>query len=329
LSGYTLDSNFYKGKYGGLDKVAIEMSRNQLENNQHKISKAEIDAIEAKKGHFADADKTVDAKTLKIIGNNKEPDGPTGTVVGSTNTAITYEIKTDTVKRYDNEGEFFKMLDKNEPILRNLISEKIRYFDPAFHSISPEGFNARLTFLNQCTRQGPTIGASDANNLTAYNLAFGRPPVCVLRIGDFYYTKIIINSLSIDYGDMQWDLNPEGIGVMPMMADIKIDFEFIGGSDLAGPIARLQNAVSFNYYANTGVYDNRAEMVEYESDKSGKEALYKPYVYPTVKPPKKRKGVVDVGDVSLSDFNGQGARDVEAGKKETISYKVDENGKRI
>jgi hypothetical protein len=208
-----------------------------------------------------------------------------GDIIESTNSAITYEIKSDTVKRYDNEGEFFKMLEKNEPFLHHLISEKIKYFDPAFHSISPEGFNARLTFLHQCTRQGPTVGASDTNNLTAYNLAFGRPPVCVLRIGDFYYTKIIIRSVDIDYGDMQWDLNPEGIGVMPMMADIKINFEFIGGSDLAGPIARLQNAVSFNYYANTGVYDNRAEMVEYSNDKSGKEIKYKPFVYPTIKAP--------------------------------------------
>ena len=203
------------------------------------------------------------------------------------NNIVGYETKIGTVERYDNEGEFFKSLDKKDPFLHHLISEKIKYFDPAFHSISPEGFNARLTFLHQCTRQGPTVGNSDSNSLTAYNLAFGRPPVCVLRIGDFYYTKIIITSIDIDYDDMQWDLNPEGIGVMPMMANIKINFTFVGGSDLAGPISRLQNAVSFNYYANTGVYDNRAEMVEYDKDKSGKVVSYKPYVYPTVEPVEK------------------------------------------
>ena len=203
------------------------------------------------------------------------------------NNIVGYETKIGTVNRYDNEGEFFKSLDKKDPFLHHLISEKIKYFDPAFHSISPEGFNARLTFLHQCTRQGPTVGNSDSNSLTAYNLAFGRPPVCVLRIGDFYYTKIIISSIDIDYDDMQWDLNPEGIGVMPMMANVKINFTFVGGSDLAGPISRLQNAVSFNYYANTGVYDNRAEMVEYDKDKSGKVVSYKPYVYPTVEPVEK------------------------------------------
>ena len=185
-----------------------------------------------------------------------------------------------TVRRYDNEGEFFELLDREAPFLHHLITEKIKYFDPAYHSISPEGFNSRLTFLHQCTRQGSTIEAGSTNEYTAYNLAFGRPPICVLRVGDFYYTKIIINNLSIQYDQPQWDLNPEGIGVMPMFAKISLQFTFLGGSDLAGPIARLQNAVSFNYYANTSVYDDRAEMVEYKDDASGKVNRFKGYVYP-------------------------------------------------
>ena len=192
-------------------------------------------------------------------------------------------IKESTVKRYDNEGEFFQTLSSDEPFLHHLISEKIKYFDPAFHSISPEGFNARLTFLQQCTRQGATVGNADnSSTTTAYNLAFGRPPVCVLRVGDFYYTKIIITSMSFQFGDATWDMNPEGIGMMPMYADISINFIFLGGSDLAGPIARLQNAVSFNYYANASVYDNRAEKVEYDPSGSGKEIKFKGYNYPNM-----------------------------------------------
>lgn len=203
-------------------------------------------------------------------------------------------IEKSVVKRYDNEGEFFDLLDKKSPFLHHLITDKIKYFDPAYHAISPEGFNARLTFLHQCTRQGATIGNSDNNVQTAYNLAFGRPPICVLRIGDFYYTKIVINSMTINYDDTQWDLNPEGIGVMPMFAKINLDFTFIGGSDLAGPIARLQNAVSFNYYANTGVYDNRAERIEYDPTGTGKEIKYKPYNYPNG--PGRHTASVTVGD---------------------------------
>ena len=74
---------------------------------------------------------------------------------------------------------------------------------------------------------------------------------------------------------MLWDLNAEGIGVMPMIADITLRFKFIGGSSLAGHISRLQNAVSFNYYANTEVYDNRAELAEY--DENGNLTKFAPY----------------------------------------------------
>ena len=63
---------------------------------------------------------------------------------------------------------------------------------------------------------------------------------------------------------MLWDLNTEGIGVMPMIAEINMRFIFIGGSSLAGHISRLQNALSFNYYANTEVYDDRAELAKYD-----------------------------------------------------------------
>ena len=168
---------------------------------------------------------------------------------------------------YDNEYTFFKDLNESDSFIKEKIIEKVQYFDPAFHSVTPEGFNARLTFLNQCTRQGPTVAASDKNGgvseLGVGNLAFGRAPYCVLRIGDFYNTKILIESVNINYessgGGVQWDLNPEGVGVQPMMAEVQIRFKFIGGTDLSGPIERLQNAVSFNYYSNASVYDRRAD----------------------------------------------------------------------
>ena len=145
---------------------------------------------------------------------------------------------------YGNEYKFFSELSSKEPFLHSKIVEKLKYFDPAFHSITPEGFQSRLTFLHQCRRQGNTASASDSNNMnrTANNLAFGRPPICVLRIGDFYNTKIIMESLQIAYEDSMWDLNDEGIGVMPMMANVTIGFKFLGGSDLSGPNNRLQNS---------------------------------------------------------------------------------------
>lgn len=167
--------------------------------------------------------------------------------------------------RYDDEYRFFREIESRSPNYYNKILENVSYFNPAFHSITPEGFNARLTFLQQCTRQGPTDAPENATfkGHMASNLAFGRPPICVLRIGDFYNTKIKIDSVSVKFGEsVQYDLNPEGIGLQPMMANIDITFTFLGGSDLGGPISRLQNAVSFNYYANASIYDDRADIVK-------------------------------------------------------------------
>jgi hypothetical protein len=177
------------------------------------------------------------------------------------------ETSASTKPTYDDEYLYFKNLNEGDSFIKKRIIEKINYFTPAYHSITPEGFNARLTFLQQCTRQGPTVSASDTNNNVKNtgvgNLSFGRAPYCVLRIGDFFNTKILIQNISIEYaggaGGVQWDLNPEGVGVQPIMADITIRFTFIGGSDLSGPIERLQNAVSYNYYSNTSIYDRRAD----------------------------------------------------------------------
>ena len=172
---------------------------------------------------------------------------------------IRTETKTLNVKiknRFYTECGYFEQLTDIDPLVFDRFRDKIRYFHPAFHSTTPEGLNSRLTFLLQCTRQGRTLEKQGANNL-----AFGRPPVCILRIGDFYNTKIVMDSVNIDYEPLVWDLNPEGIGVQPMIANVTISFKFLGGSTLMGPINKLQNALSFNYFANTQVYDPRADYI--------------------------------------------------------------------
>ena len=157
----------------------------------------------------------------------------------------------------DVENNWFNELSPDQSITFKYLSEKIQYFHPAFHSTSPEGFNSRLTFLQQCVRQGPSISETSSSS---GNLVFGRPPVCILRIGDFYNTKIIIDTLGIKYDNDTWDLNPDGIGVQPMIATITLCIKFIGGSSLTGPINKLQNAVSFNFFANTEVYESRSNF---------------------------------------------------------------------
>jgi hypothetical protein len=102
-----------------------------------------------------------------------------------------------------------------------------------------------------------SVGGKDVleyNNAT--NTSFGAPPVLILRIGDFYNTKIIPTSLNFTYDNL--DINPEGIGVQPMIANVTMGFNFVGGSGLKESVDKLQNALTFNYYANTEIYDDRA-----------------------------------------------------------------------
>jgi hypothetical protein len=167
-----------------------------------------------------------------------------------------------------SECSYFEMMKEDSPVVYDSLQEKLKYFHPAFHSITPEGLNSRLTFLNQCAKPGSTIpvindkGQEVIND--AENTAFGAPPICILRVGDFYNTKIIINSIQIQYENL--DINPEGIGIQPMIATVSLSFDFIGGSGLKEPINRLQNALSFNYYANTEMYDERADATEDTSE---------------------------------------------------------------
>jgi hypothetical protein len=170
------------------------------------------------------------------------------------------------LRRLLSECDYFDVIKQDVPMLYDSIQEKIKYFNPAFHSMTPEGLNSRLTFLNQCVRPGETIpvigdkGQIVAND--ALNTSFGAPPVLVLRIGDFYNCKIIPKAVSFTYEPLVFDMNPEGIGIQPMIANVSLNFDIIGGMGLEKPVEELQNALSFNYYANTEIYDERAKWTD-------------------------------------------------------------------
>jgi hypothetical protein len=168
-----------------------------------------------------------------------------------------------------SECDYFETIKQDSPMVYDNLRDKLKFFQPAFHSITPEGLNSRLTFLQQCMRPGDTIptiknvnGSETLQYNNAVNTAFGAPPVLVLRIGDFYNTKIIPESLGLTYEDL--DINPEGIGVQPMIATVTLGFKFVGGSGLKESVDKLQNALTFNYYANTEIYDDRADVTANE-----------------------------------------------------------------
>ena len=176
------------------------------------------------------------------------------------------------VRAFLSECDYFEVIKAESPMVYDNLKDKLKFFQPSFHSITPEGLNSRLTFLQQCMRPGDTIPTAKKptpdspvqlqyNN--AVNTTFGAPPVLVLRVGDFYNTKIIPRNLTLNYEGL--DLNPEGIGVQPMIANVNLTFDFVGGSGLKESIDKLQNALTFNYYANTEIYDDRADATDIQS----------------------------------------------------------------
>ena len=199
-----------------------------------------------------------------VINTDVQPIKPTATV--SVSKSLKQGLSKKVLRALLSECDYFEMIKENDPMIYDSFKDKIKYFNPAFHSMTPEGLNSRLTFLNQCVRPGETIPIIDADgkpkSVDSINTSFGAPPVLILRIGDFYHTKIIPNNLSFSYEPLIFDMNPEGIGVQPMIVEVSLGFNIIGGMGLKEPVDQLQNALSFNYYANTEIYDERATATE-------------------------------------------------------------------
>ena len=204
-----------------------------------------------------DKTKKVDKPSNVSVKNSLSPTGN----IPSNNTKPPIDLMKRIIMKTLSEDYYFKKLEETSPMIYSSLKEKLKYFHPGFHSMTPEGLNSRLTFLQQCLRPGNTIpikGLSDNSDLNARNTTFGPPPVCVLRVGDFYNSKVVIRDLNIQFEQNVWDMNPEGIGIQPMIAEVTMQLNFIGGQGLEKPVERLQNALSSNFFANTEMYDERS-----------------------------------------------------------------------
>lgn len=261
---------------GDIDFSKIEKNKKLLNDKTVNSKAAKLQRYAAVELYFGgpkieDANNGTGKGSNVITAENKPKQDKNGDISdsGQTKQEVHATVGNATT-RYESEADYFNKLKTTDPLVFRKITDKYRYFDPAFHSLSPEGFNARLTFLHQCTRQGHTVSTADGKLAqTAGNLSFGRMPVCILRIGDFFYSKVIIQNMNISYesnNGIQWDLNPEGSGVQPMYAHISMTLTILGGQTLDGPSDRLQNANTFNFYANTGVYDDRSDRISVDSN---------------------------------------------------------------
>lgn len=217
------------------------------------------------KAEVKQPDKKPDVVPVEPQRENVKPQKPSPTV--DVKKKLKDGISKKILRKLLTECDYFDYIEQNSPMVYDSIKTSLKYFNPAFHSMTPEGLNARLTFLNQCARPGETIPIIDKDKggqsvSDSINSAFGAPPILVLRVGDFYHTKIVPTSISFAYDKSPLDMNPEGIGVQPMMVNVSLQFHIIGGMGLKGPVDELQNALSFNYYANTEMYDERATWTE-------------------------------------------------------------------
>jgi len=248
-------------------KDIIDGSVNRVTPNSQVYS---VDAMACRrvrinaKVNIPPTEETTTTTTPKTITPEIQPKKPQPTT--RIETKLKEGIGKKILRQLLSECDYFEVIEKEVPMLYDSIKEKIKYFNPAFHSTTPEGLNSRLTFLNQCVRPGETIPTIDADGNPIYgdarNTSFGTPPILVLRIGDFYHTKIVPRNVSFIYEPLVFDMNPEGIGVQPMIANVTLSFDFIGGQGLAKPVEQLQNALSFNYYANTEIYDERSVLTD-------------------------------------------------------------------
>lgn len=208
-----------------------------------------------------------DPKVIEQVSSNVDRRTVTQQVI-TDETVLRDNITKRVLRNLLTECDYFEAIKEQTPMVYDNLKEKLKFFHPAFHSMTPEGLNSRLTFLQQCMRPGdtiPTVSVDKQGNQTlqynnAVNTSFGTPPILVLRVGDFWHSKIVPEGLQIQYESL--DLNPEGIGVQPMIANISFSFNFVGGHGLKESVDKLQNALSFNYYANTEIYDDRADVTD-------------------------------------------------------------------
>jgi len=176
------------------------------------------------------------------------------------------DLKRNTV----NQVTSFKERSVNDGINRGFkeFETPNRKVIPAFHSYTPEDYSRRLTFLRQLERPGNSVVTTiESNGIPLVkNSVFGRPPISILRIGDFIHSKIIIENINYSY-ETPWDLNPEGMGMQPMIARIDMSIKLVGGQAMGTHIDVIQNAESFNHYANSTFFgssdDQSADIYSY------------------------------------------------------------------
>ncbi|MFA5067045.1 MAG: hypothetical protein WC466_03270 [Candidatus Izemoplasmatales bacterium] len=100
-------------------------------------------------------------------------------------------------------------------------------FQPAYFSGNLVDFKRKMEFLSKLTRPAK-------NTKEIGGFSFTLPPVCHLRLGDWFNHDIIVNSVSFDYSSAPWTL-VDGKN-QPMWASVTVNFNIVGPAGESGGV---------------------------------------------------------------------------------------------
>lgn len=140
--------------------------------------------------------------------------------------------------RENNGGEIISVAGATEDRIDAMIQDLA--FQPAYFSGSLVDFKQKMEFLSKLTRparndrfpQSSTVGF-DRKDITE-GFSFTTPPVCHIRLGDWYDHDIIIDSVSYDYADAPWTIG--GSKIQPMWVSVSINFNIVGPAGIEGGV---------------------------------------------------------------------------------------------
>ena len=180
-------------------------------------------------------------QTLKNITNNIKKGNPYNEFVFSDYSKSISSAQQDILSQVDTK----KYLDD---VIKNLL------FIPSYFSGSKVDFVNKMDFLQKTTRPARSAGGT--------GFMFTVPPVCHIKLGDWFDWDVIIENVSCDYTDATWALDGK---VQPMFATVDLSFKIVGSyggggtpvlaTDIGGffnPKQNAQNEVATGSKATIG-----------------------------------------------------------------------------
>ena len=132
-----------------------------------------------------------------------------------------------TTKRDSDYGDIDTKAEETKKRIAEMV--KSLAFQPAFFSGDKIDFRRKMDFLAKLTRPAKSDDCS--------GFSFTKPPVCRIKLGDWWDNDVVFDSVNYSYENAPWTLDNTGV-VQPMWATVNMSFKFIGsfGGRSSGPV---------------------------------------------------------------------------------------------